>query len=156
MSFIFIQENALENVVWRMAAILSRTQCVNKNMTLSKLTSVNRHLSGGNTFPTMLNVISVRADEAGAARYCRAIFVRTRKVPTCPFQNANASPSSARQGWRKYFVISVFSDSSVAACAGAVDLSTKLNSLFGFLGGELVHGCLLWKGYINHCTCLGR
>ena len=28
MSFIFIQENAYENVVWKMAAILSRPQCV--------------------------------------------------------------------------------------------------------------------------------
>ena len=28
---IFIQENALENVVCEMAAILSRTQCVNSN-----------------------------------------------------------------------------------------------------------------------------
>ena len=28
-SYIFIQENALENVVWKMAAILSRPQCVN-------------------------------------------------------------------------------------------------------------------------------
>ena len=28
-SYIFIQENAFENVVWRMAAILSRPQCVN-------------------------------------------------------------------------------------------------------------------------------
>ena len=27
-SYIFIQENAFENVVWRMAAILSRPQCV--------------------------------------------------------------------------------------------------------------------------------
>ena len=27
--YIFIQENACENVVWKMAAILSRTQCVN-------------------------------------------------------------------------------------------------------------------------------
>ena len=30
MSFIFIQENAYENVVWKMAAILSRPQCVNR------------------------------------------------------------------------------------------------------------------------------
>ena len=28
-SYIFIQENAFENVVWKMAAILSRPQCVN-------------------------------------------------------------------------------------------------------------------------------
>ena len=28
-SYIFIQENALENVAWKMAAILSRPQCVN-------------------------------------------------------------------------------------------------------------------------------
>ena len=27
-SYIFIQENAFENVVWKMAAILSRPQCV--------------------------------------------------------------------------------------------------------------------------------
>ena len=27
--YIFIQENAFENVVWNMAAILSRPQCVN-------------------------------------------------------------------------------------------------------------------------------
>ena len=30
MSFIFIQENAYENVVWKRAAILSRPQCVNR------------------------------------------------------------------------------------------------------------------------------
>ena len=29
MSFIFIQENAYENVVWKMAAVLSRPECVN-------------------------------------------------------------------------------------------------------------------------------
>ena len=29
---IFIQENAFENVVWKMAAILSRPQCVNTEM----------------------------------------------------------------------------------------------------------------------------
>ena len=28
--YIFIQENAFENVVWKMAAILSRSQCVNR------------------------------------------------------------------------------------------------------------------------------
>ena len=60
---------------------------------------------------------------------------------------ASASLSSVRQGWLKYFVISVFSDSYVAACAGAVDLSTKLNSLL--FPGWRVHGCLLWKGYIT-------
>ena len=32
MSFIFIQENAYENVVWKMAAILSRPQCVKRHM----------------------------------------------------------------------------------------------------------------------------
>ena len=30
-SYIFIQENPLENVVWKMAAILSRPQCVNSS-----------------------------------------------------------------------------------------------------------------------------
>ena len=30
-SYIFIQENAFEKVVWKMAAILSRSQCVNRN-----------------------------------------------------------------------------------------------------------------------------
>ena len=28
-SYIFIQENAFENIVWKMAAMLSRPQCVN-------------------------------------------------------------------------------------------------------------------------------
>ena len=31
-SFIFIQENAFENVVWKMTAILSRPQCVNTGL----------------------------------------------------------------------------------------------------------------------------
>ena len=31
-SYIFIQENAIENVVWKMAAILSLPQCVNEAM----------------------------------------------------------------------------------------------------------------------------
>ena len=31
-SYIFIQENAFENVVWKMAAILSRPQCVNEQI----------------------------------------------------------------------------------------------------------------------------
>ena len=31
MSFIFIQENAYENVVWKIAAILSQPQCVNSS-----------------------------------------------------------------------------------------------------------------------------
>ena len=30
-SYIFIHENAFENVVWKMAAILCRSQCVNLN-----------------------------------------------------------------------------------------------------------------------------
>ena len=31
-SYIFIQENAFENVVWKMAAILSRPQSVNRSL----------------------------------------------------------------------------------------------------------------------------
>ena len=34
-SYIFIQENAFENVVWEMVAILSRPQCVKSLATLS-------------------------------------------------------------------------------------------------------------------------
>ena len=30
--YIFIQENAIQNVVWKMAAILSRPQCVNTGL----------------------------------------------------------------------------------------------------------------------------
>ena len=33
-SYIFIQENPFQNVVWKMAAILSRAQCVNNKMGL--------------------------------------------------------------------------------------------------------------------------
>ena len=38
-SCIFIQENALENVVWKMAAILSRPQCVKRYCALCSKTS---------------------------------------------------------------------------------------------------------------------
>ena len=37
-SYIFIQENAFENVVWKTAAILSRPQCVNTLLTVLGLT----------------------------------------------------------------------------------------------------------------------
>ena len=40
---IFIQENALENVVWEMASILSRPQCVNKWAHWMKITSFRKH-----------------------------------------------------------------------------------------------------------------
>ena len=33
--YIFIQENAFENIVWKMAAILSRPQCIKKNVQAS-------------------------------------------------------------------------------------------------------------------------
>ena len=49
--------------------------------------------------------------------------------------------SSARQDWQKYVMISVLSDSSVAGCAGAVESSIKLISLFRFLGEESMGAC---------------
>ena len=39
--YIFIQENAFENVVWKMAAILSRPHCV--NWYLIKFKQLNHH-----------------------------------------------------------------------------------------------------------------
>ena len=38
-SNIFTQENAFENVVWKMAAILSRSQCVNSLRNFEKMVS---------------------------------------------------------------------------------------------------------------------
>ena len=42
-SYIFIQENPFENVVWKMAAMLSRSQCVKMNSTKSRQGRVQMH-----------------------------------------------------------------------------------------------------------------
>ena len=39
--YIFIQENAFENVVWKMAVILSRPQCVNDDIKNNAWVTVN-------------------------------------------------------------------------------------------------------------------
>ena len=50
---IFIEKNSFENVAWKMAAILSRSQCVNQH-------ERKRLSSPASIFPDMVNPISLR------------------------------------------------------------------------------------------------
>ena len=49
--YVFIQENALENVVWKMAAILSRPQCVKQG-----------DCEGASVTPVTLHILSSQID----------------------------------------------------------------------------------------------
>ena len=54
-SYNFIQENASENVVWKMAAILSRPQCVKNSDTVDSI--IANHLSALNTKMTEHSIL---------------------------------------------------------------------------------------------------
>ena len=45
--YLFIQENAFENVVWKMVAILSGPQCVNSSSSGSKIMLSKTRTPGG-------------------------------------------------------------------------------------------------------------
>ena len=65
-SYIVIQENAFENVVWKMATILSRTQCVNISYHFRKYVQLQQHLK------YILNYFKLNAVENHIfARTCR-------------------------------------------------------------------------------------
>ena len=70
-SYIFIQENPFENVVWKMAAILSRPQCVKGNVII--LCSIHHYITARFCHDSMF-ITSERLCHHDKFKMCKEIY----------------------------------------------------------------------------------
>ena len=137
--YIFIKENAFENVVWKMAAILSRPQCVKTEVDeWYYVRQISLHAMMQTMFEKLVYDLSYHSDDAV---WCRWIVLVNLTAETCClfyFDIVIPYPQRKHQ------------DIEVMHCWNKAD---SWNDGFQF-NIHLYGGVMPWKHFLHYCITM--